>query len=543
MLRTFLGRKLIAAAFVISLATLANAQYVTLTSPSNGVSTVSPVHVVASANGGSYPATAMRLYVDSQPVTTISAASMNTYTSMSTGSHYVVVVGWNSKGASFYKAATVKVTSSSPAPGSVTISSPGTSASGSSLHFVASATPSSGRSIVAMAVYLDSQLSYKTGSSTVDTYVPVTQGTHNAVVQSWDNAGSVSKNQVTVSVSGSSPSPAPPTPGSGPFASDFSSTSNWMAGQFRSTGALMYSTERINPYYSNLAAMGLVKDPTRYVDVENWMRWYISHLNHTDRWGLGGTMYDYNIVSGREVSSGDADSTDSYAATFLSLAYAYFATGNAAAQSYVRSIAGDLDLIAQVLAKTQQSDGLTWAKPNYQIKYLMDNSEVYRGLADVATLFGSMGNTSKQNYYSALATKCQSGVWGMWMGNYWAVYKDGIGRLIGPNMGTWYPDATAQTFPVLYGVVSGSDPKAQTSYAYFNRAWPGWPNLSFNAQDPFPWAMIAGAAAQMGDKNRVNAYATAARGKWLDKGFPWTWYPMEAGWYMRVANYMDGGTF
>ena len=494
----------------------------------------------------------MRLYLDNQPITTIGTSSMNTYANVSAGSHYVVVVGWNTKGASFTSSATVNVTSSAapvqpPTPvqqsgPAVTISSPGASAAGSPLHFVASATPAGGRSIVAMAVYLDNQLKYKANAANVDTYVTTATGTHYAVVQSWDNTGVVTKNQVTVNVGSTSTPTPPPTPVSGgTYASDLHATSNWLATQFAPSGALLYSTTRINPYYANLAATGLVKDPARYVQVENWMRWYIGHLNHSDKWGLGGTMYDYNIVNGQEVSSGDADSTDSYAATFLSLAYAYFATGNPAAQSYVRSIAGDLDLIAQVLAKTQQSDGLTWAKPNYQIKYLMDNSEVFRGLADVATLFGSIGDTAKQNYYGSLATKCQSGIWSMWLGNDWAVYKDGIGRLAAPKMSTWYPDASAQMFPVLYGAVPGSDSRAQKAYTSFNQAWPGWPQLSFNGQDPFPWVMVADAAAMMGDSGRVNTYANSARGKWVNKGFPWTWYSMEAGWYMRLANYMNGG--
>jgi hypothetical protein len=251
-------------------------------------------------------------------------------------------------------------------------------------------------------------------------------------------------------------------------------------------------------------------------------------------------MYDYNIINGKEVAEGDADSTDSYAATFLSLAYAYFATGNPAAQSYVRSIASDLDLIGHVLAKTQQSDGLTWAKPDYQIKYLMDNAEVFRGLADAATLFGSLGDTGKQNYYSGLATKCQQGVWSMWLNGKWAVYKDGIGRLATPNMGTWYPDASSQLFPVLYGVVSGNDGKAKEAYDNFNKAWPQWPQLSFGKQDPFPWVMVADGAMLMGDTGRVGQYANSVRSKWVNKGFPWTWYSMEAGWYMRMAAYMDG---
>ena len=563
------GRVLWTTAFVVSLSAFGLSQSITLSSPSNGGSSTSPVHVVASANGGSSPVSAMRLYVDNQPVTTIAASQMNTYANVGAGSHYFVVVGWNTTGASFTSSATVNVsgagstTPAAPSGGAgVSISSPTAAATGSPIHFVASATPTSGRSITAMAVYLDNQLAYKANASSVDTYLQAGAGSHYAVVQSWDNTGLVTKSSVNVTVSGSSSggssasgsggsssgstgsNPTPPSnPDSGPFANDLHLTSNWMATQVAPSGALLYTAQQINPYYANLAATGMVHDPARYVQIENWMRWYVSHLNKTDRWGLGGTMYDYNVSNGSEVSTGNADSTDSYAATFLSLAYAYYATGNAAAQSYVRSIAGNLDQVAQVLAKTQQSDGLTWAKPDYQIKYLMDNAEVFRGLADVSTLFGSIGDSAKQSYYGSLATKCQNGIWGMWLGSDWAVYKDGIGRLAAPNMGTWYPDATAQIYPVLYGVVPRSDTRAQQSYGKLNQAWPAWPQLSFNGQDPFPWVIVAGGAAQMGDTSRVNAYANSARAKWVDKGFPWTWYNMEGGWYMRVANAMDGGSF
>jgi hypothetical protein len=107
-------------------------------------------------------------------------------------------------------------------------------------------------------------------------------------------------------------------------------------------------------------------------------------------------------------------------------------------------------------------------------------------------------------------------------------------------LATWYPDASAQVFPVLYGVVPGSDAKAQQAYASFNGAWPGWPSLSFNSQDAFPWTMIAGASAQMGDTARTNAYLAAVKQKYQNVGFPWTWYSMENGWYMRTLAYMQG---
>jgi hypothetical protein len=316
--------------------------------------------------------------------------------------------------------------------------------------------------------------------------------------------------------------------------------SNWMVSQsMLGDGAITYGSSAINPYYSNLAASGLTKDPSKLGQVKAWMQWYIAHLNNGDRWGLSGTMYDYNIQGGSEVSTGTADSTDSYAATFLSLAWDYYNAGGS--KAYLQSISNQLNEIGTMLVNTQQSDGLTWAKPDYQIKYLMDNCEAYRGLRDLASVFQSVvGDSSKAAFFNQKADLMLQGINGMWMGNSWAIYKDGIGRLMAPNMATWYPDATAELFPVLYEVIPASDSRSQKVYANFNGAWPGWPNLSFNSKDSFPWVMVAGAAAQMGDSGRVGTYLETVNAKYVNAGFPWPWYSMEAGWYMRVANYTNG---
>jgi len=108
-------------------------------------------------------------------------------------------------------------------------------------------------------------------------------------------------------------------------------------------------------------------------------------------------------------------------------------------------------------------------------------------------------------------------------------------------MGTWYADASAQLFPVLMGVVSASDPRAQQAYATLNAAWPDWPTLSFNAQDPFPWCLVVDGAAAMGDNARVATYINTMQSKYVNSGFPWPFYSAEAGWFMRANNYMMGG--
>ncbi len=432
---------------VMILATAALAQYVSVSSPANGSTVGSPVHFVASGNGGSYPVSATWIYADNTVVYQTTGASVDAYVSMAAGSHYVVIKAWNSIGQLATKALTITV---------------GTSTAGSS------------------------------------------------------------------------------------YQNNFSATSYWVSKYVRSDGAILYTAPWqnpgvINPYYANIAAIGMTKDPNRIPQVVAWMKWYINHLNWPDKWGLYGTTYDYNVNNGVETPTGNADSTDSYAATFLTLSWNAWKSGNSGAQSYIKSIYYQLDAIGGVLIKTQQSDGLTWAKPDYQIKYLMDNAEAYRGLRDLASVFQyAFGDTNKANYYNAAADKMRNGILGMWMGGKWAVYKDALGRLAAPNMGTWYADASAQVFPVLMGVVPASDYRAQQSYAAFNAAWPGWTNLSFNSQDPFPWCLVVDAAAAMGDNIRVAAYISKIQSKYVNSSFPWPFYNAEAGWFLRANNYMLG---
>src|SRR5438309_8811545 len=105
--------------------------------------------------------------------------------------------------------------------------------------------------------------------------------------------------------------------------------------------------------------------------------------------GLACTIYDFKVSGSTETPTNDADSTDSYAATFLSLAWAYWKTGDPNARAYIQTLKYPLDCIGGVIVQTKQPNGLTWAKPDYQIQYLMDNCEVYRGLRDLANIFGA----------------------------------------------------------------------------------------------------------------------------------------------------------
>jgi hypothetical protein len=344
---------------------------------------------------------------------------------------------------------------------------------------------------------------------------------------------------VPIEIAGSIPGPD--------YRGNLSATSKWMATVQLADGAIQYSDEKINPYFSNYAALGWLHDPSRYEQVRKYMEWYIAHLEAADRWGIntGGVIYDFTIVNhatGKPSTSPDtgayqADSVDSYAATFLTLAYNAFKTGDASLQAFIKNSKTPLDKIAAVLTspRVMNPDGLTWALPDYQAKYLMDNCEVYRGFADYAALCDfAFHDSAGQSRYEAAAEKCKQGILTLWTGSAWVTQKGAAA----PNLSTWYPDAIAQVFPVLCGVLPPDDARVVISWRNFNNAWPDWPQLSYQPADDFPWVLAGHAAACKGDYARVNQFIASLESRYQSKGFPWTWYCMEAGWYMLMNSNM-----
>ncbi len=176
---------------------------VTVSSPTPGATSGSPVHFVASASSG-HPIISMRIYVDNNSVFVTSSGSLNTSIPMSSGTHGVVVQAWDSAGAIYKSAETITVSGSAPPPSSsgVSVSSPtpGTTSS-SPVHFVASA--SSSHPIISMRIYVDSNSVFVTSSGSLNTSVPMSSGSHSVVVQAWDSAGGIYKSAETITVSGS----------------------------------------------------------------------------------------------------------------------------------------------------------------------------------------------------------------------------------------------------------------------------------------------------------------------------------------------------
>ncbi|HMF92382.1 MAG TPA: Ig-like domain-containing protein, partial [Candidatus Angelobacter sp.] len=171
---------------------------VTVGSPAPGSTSGSPVHFVASSPS----AIAMTVYVDNAAVYSVKAPKLDTSIPLAAGQHYVVVQAWDSAGAVTKFAETIIVGAAVNAGNGVAISSPANNSTVNSPIPVVASAGVPGRSITAMAVYLDNNLVFQINAANVNTKVNAGPGTHQLVVQAWDSANAIYKSSVMVTTGG-----------------------------------------------------------------------------------------------------------------------------------------------------------------------------------------------------------------------------------------------------------------------------------------------------------------------------------------------------
>lgn len=331
--------------------------------------------------------------------------------------------------------------------------------------------------------------------------------------------------------------------------------SHYISSCVRATGSIImgpkqkYSFQgrtcwKITPYFSNLACWALLDNPT----VENihivkfWIAWYLNHLNVSVSGAPNGSVFDYYADSptGGEIehvgNSPNYDSTDSYAATFLSLSRKYCqVTGD---NSFINANAYNIELVGNALVSTINKagalTGLTSAKPNYPAEYTMDNSEVNKGLVDMVWLQRNIfHSTSAESYYQTLLINNTNGIENyLWNASTSDYYVSRGSRTA--NWSTFYADAVCQLYPFTFGVIPANGARAASLYNKFNRYYPNW-SKGYQYSD-YPWAFVCYAAAVKRDRERVDNYLT-----WLasyGSGHPDKWYITEAAMTLMSAKLM-----
>jgi hypothetical protein len=242
------------------------------------------------------------------------------------------------------------------------------------------------------------------------------------------------------------------------------------------------------------------------------------------------------------------DATDSAAATFFLVLEAEHEAGMPASMLNTPQRKEYVETLASLVLKLQQPDGLCWAKSNYRVKYLEDNSEVLGGLCALANLERDVFEDSQRSaLYQNAAGRVRSGIL--------AELYDPKTRLFfvaefeknarpAPDLNNWYPDTQAQLWPVLFGVIAPNDPRAEAAAAAVNDHWNGRVRAD-RTHDPrhvnqgWVEAGHAYAALLMGETNQVQIYCEAVeRYKFKSKSgkpqFPGPFSVDDAGWLLRL---------
>lgn len=311
----------------------------------------------------------------------------------------------------------------------------------------------------------------------------------------------------------------------------------WISSSQRKEGYIVMGGGRpdIVPYFGNLTEMAQLGKPEYLDGARKYMLWYLANLNNPDSWGLNGTIYDRRLEGGVAKSVYGYDSADSYAATLLSLADGYCLSSGEV--SFAREHYRELSSLAEIIIILQDSDGLVWAKPDRQFKYLMDNCECYRGLKDWSHLLSELGYQEQSIFYDSKAELIKKGILERFWdedasGFAWAVGQDGKKCL--PVQGEAYPGFYAQMYPVTFGVVSPESEEAVLAYRKLNEELPRWAELEVG--DPFPWAILGYAAVIMDDLSRADRFLECCRSAYILKGRCFPWSTFEDAFYIRACE-------
>ncbi len=316
----------------------------------------------------------------------------------------------------------------------------------------------------------------------------------------------------------------------------------WVLSAQLPDGAIPHYSDRaaVWPYLSSFGALGLaratqVTGDARYVEASwRWLSWYQAHQDAT------GFVTDYVVENGAPRSIGDMDSTDSYAGMFLLAArQSWKVTGNTTRLGRLRA---GINGAVRAIEATQDADGLTWAKPAWHVKYIMDQAEAFAGLRAAAEMSQALGNSSLANRANADADRMQAGFDALWnpatRAYDWAVHGNGVRQPT--NWSVLYPDALEQVWPVAFGLVKGS--RATQLMARFDAAQPNWDRPAATATfagGPGPvgyWPVAGWAFDRTGNTNRAAVASTRIRAAALAANRAWPFTTGIAGQLIQLGT-------
>jgi hypothetical protein len=293
-------------------------------------------------------------------------------------------------------------------------------------------------------------------------------------------------------------------PAPDPSSAQVREDARWILQTVRPDGAIATNPDRrlIWPYLANYATAGLARaaaagDASAAAAGWRWLEWYQAHEDGN------GYVTDYHDNGAGIGSDGKMDSTDAYAGTFLVAVRDMFAA--TADRARLAGLRAGIDGAVRAIESTMDADGLTFAKPSWRVKYLMDNAEAYGGLlaaAQVARVLGDAALTQRSTIDAQRVHDATAKLWNPASQSFdWAVHG-ATGAHQGTDWSVLYPDTMQQAWAVAWGLTS----PAQTAQIMGNieRYQPHWadPNASARYESGSApvgyWAVAAWALQRSG---------------------------------------------
>lgn len=324
---------------------------------------------------------------------------------------------------------------------------------------------------------------------------------------------------------------------------------DWILAAQLPSGAIAHHTDRqfIAPYLGHFAAIGLAHATARtgderYLDAAwRWLRWYRDHQDDH------GYVTDYRVdAAGRERSTGDMDSTDSYAAMFLVALYeASEVHGGVAA---LGEFGPSMHLAVKAILSTQDGDGLTWAKPSFRTKYLMDQAETYVGLLAAIDMGSRLGDFELAATADRSARAMRTGIESLWSAEdgayHWA--KSDAGVLAPARWGELFPDAMQQALAVAFGLPHGE--RSAALLDELQRTQPQWDRhtaysrINNRSQPLGYWPVALWGMARLGRVDEAERAALAIDAAAVQRGRAWPFHTGIAGQLIGVPKFVSSLT-
>lgn len=255
--------------------------------------------------------------------------------------------------------------------------------------------------------------------------------------------------------------------------------------------------DRIVSYFGNVACHALLaaydstNDKKYLKAAEEWLYWYVGKQQDD------GDIFDHTVVKTDPleiVATDKLDAQDSNASTFLNVL------------SRWSSRSGDIDRAKEfwpavekalmMLESLRQKNSLTFAKHDYKVFYLMDNTETYAGLSAASDMAALIGLHEKSKELRELADEALAAInedlWDADAERYeWAMFENG--KYAEPT-GEFYPDTMAQLMAIIR---LPRTPRTETLYRKIRDK--SLASIRYEDRDQMVWWLAASRA--MGDSS------------------------------------------